>query len=259
MLGLENKNAIVTGGSNGIGFETAKMLASEGCNVAILARNKNKLKLAKLEIEKFGVQCIAVDVDVLSKTQIEKSFKVISSFWKEIHILVNNVGGGGRWGSPNLFETSDKVWSEVYDKNLTAALRYTRFVIPYMKQQQWGRVVTVTSTLGRQAGGRPWFNIAKTAQTCLMKNLALNKDLVSNGITFNSVAPGCIMIPDTGWEKEKNTDPIKFEKMVKEKFPLGRMGHPEEVAYAITMLCGIHASLINGAALAVDGGESVCF
>ena len=259
MPDLRNKNAIVTGGSNGIGYETAKMLASKGCNVAILARNKQKLNLAKTEIEKFGVQCIAIEVDVLFKSQIEESFRLISSLWGEIHILINNVGGGGRWGSPNILETSDEVWSEVYDKNLTAALRYTRFVIPYMKRQKWGRVITITSTLGRQAGGRPWFNIAKTAQTCLMKNLALNKDLVSSGITFNTVAPGCIMIPNTGWEKEKNNNPSEFKKMVENNFPLGRLGRPDEVAYAIVMLCSPQASLINGAALAVDGGESVCF
>ena len=69
-----------------------------------------------------------------------------------------------------------------------------------------------------------------------MKNLALNKDLVSSGITFNTVAPGCIMIPNTGWEKEKNNNPSEFKKMVENNFPLGRLGRPDEVAYAIVML-----------------------
>ena len=258
-LGLKNKNAIVTGGSHGIGLETAKMLASEGCNVAILARNEDRLEAAKIEIEKLGVKCLAFKVDVLSKRQIENSFQLICNQWDEIHILINNVGGGGRWGIDDFVNNSETVWQEVYDKNLTAAVRYTRLVIPYMKKQYWGRVITITSTLGRQAGGRPWFNVAKSAQTCLMKNLALNKDLVRYGITFNSVAPGCIMIPDTGWEEEMKKDPDKFREMIKEKFPLGRMGLPEEVAYAVVMLCSESASLINGTALAVDGGESYVF
>ena len=258
-LGLNNKNAIVTGGSHGIGLETAKMLASEGCNIVILARDQDKLKYAKSEIESFGVKCLALSVDVLSKSDIEKSFQKIADYWSEIHILVNNVGGGGRWGIDDFVNNPDNVWQEVYDKNMTAAIRYTRFVIPFMKKQSWGRVITITSTLGRQAGGRPWFNIAKTAQTCLMKNLALNKDLVRHGITFNSVAPGCIMIPNTGWEEEMKKNPDKFNQMVKEKFPLGRMGLPEEVAYAVAMLCSENASLINGTALAVDGGESYVF
>lgn len=259
LLGLNGKNAIITGGSHGIGLETAKLLASEGCNVAILARDKEKLKSAQVEIEHFGVQCLIVEVDVLSKEQIEKSFIKISNNWKKIHILINNVGGGGRWGIDNFVENPDNVWEEVYNKNLTAAVRYSRFVIPYMIDQKWGRIITVTSTLGRQAGGRPWFNVAKTAQTCLMKNLSLNKDLVRYGITFNSVAPGCIMIPDTGWAKEMTDNPEKFAKMVDNKFPLGRMGRPEEVAYPILMLCSEFASLINGASLVVDGGESYVF
>tara|TARA_R110000796_G_scaffold251916_1_gene384470 strand:- start:259 stop:1041 length:783 start_codon:yes stop_codon:yes gene_type:complete len=259
LLGLKGKNAIITGGSHGIGLETAKMMAAEGCNIAILARNKARLAAAKAEIEHFNVQCLAIEVDVLSKEQIEISFQRVADHWKKIHILINNVGGGGRWGVEDFIENSDQVWQEVYDKNLTAAVRYSRFVIPYMKQQKWGRIVTVTSTLGKQAGGRPWFNIAKAAQTCLMKNLSLNKDLVRAGITFNSVAPGCIMIPDTGWEQEMKNNPEKFRKMVEEKFPLGRLGKPEEVAYSILMLCSERASLINGASISADGGESVYF
>jgi 3-oxoacyl-[acyl-carrier protein] reductase len=258
-LGLKNKNVIITGGSHGIGLETAKILAKEGCNVAILARDKKKLLLAKKQIESFNVECLTIEVDVLNEEQIEQSFEKISFNWNQIHILINNVGGGGRWGIDDFINNPQNVWQEVYDKNMTAAVRYTRFVLPFMKKQNWGRVITVTSTLGRQAGGRPWFNVAKTAQTCLMKNLSLDKKLVRHGITFNSVAPGCIMIPDTGWEEELHKNPEQFEKMVKEKFPLGRMGKPEEVAFAISMLCSEGASLINGAALAVDGGESFAF
>ena len=99
-----------------------------------------------------------------------------------------------------------------------------------MKQKQWGRVITVTSVFGMMGGGRPWFNVAKAAQTTLMKNFALNKSFTQNGITFNSVAPGSIMIENTGWEKELNDDPEKFQTFVKNSFPLGRLGTPEEVA-----------------------------
>jgi len=258
-LGLKNKNVIVTGGSHGIGLKTALLFASEGCNVAICARDIDKLKTAKKEIESYGVKCLTIQVDVLKKNEIEKSFKNIVECWSEIHILINNVGGGGRWGVDDFEENSDDVWADVYNKNVAASIFYTRFVLPFMKKQKWGRVVTVTSTLGRQAGGRPWFNMAKTAQTCLMKNLSMDKKLVRHNITFNSIAPGCIMIPDTGWETEKKKNPRFFKNMVENQFPLGRMGTPEEVAYAIVMICSNRASLINGAALAVDGGESFVF
>jgi 3-oxoacyl-[acyl-carrier protein] reductase len=258
-LGLRGKNAIVTGGSHGIGLATAKMLASEGCNLAILSRSNSRLEKAKKEIEAYGVECHTVRVDVLNQAEVSESISIVSQFWSEIHILINNVGGGGRWGVDDFVNNPDDIWREVYDKNLTCAVTYTRFAVPYMIRQEWGRVITVTSTLGRQAGGRPWFNVAKTAQTCLMKNLSLDKRLVRKNITFNSVAPGCIMIPNTGWKEEKKKDPEGFNKMVDEKFPLGRMGTPEEVAYSIAMLCSTRASLINGAALASDGGESCVF
>jgi 3-oxoacyl-[acyl-carrier protein] reductase len=128
-----------------------------------------------------------------------------------------------------------------------------------MSANKWGRVVTITSTLGRLGGGRPWFNIAKTAQTVLMKNLALNRDFVREGITFNSVAPGCIAIQNTGWHEEELKDPESFKAMLDADFPLGRLGTPEEVADVVTFLCSVKASLVNGASILVDGGESSTF
>jgi len=259
-LGLKGKKAFISGGSRGIGLATAKALASEGCDIAICGRDPDSLEAARVEISSIGdVDCQIYKVDVLKKEEIKNSFAEIEKDWGGVDILINNVGGGGRWGIDDFLKNPDDVWLDVYDKNFTSTLLYTRYAVPYMKNKGWGRVITITSTLGRQAGGRPWFNVAKTSQTCLMKNLSLNKELVRSGITFNSVAPGCIMIPRTGWEKERNRDPIAFQAMIKERFPLGRMGKPEEVAHCVLMLCSKGASLINGAAIPVDGGESFAF
>lgn len=128
-----------------------------------------------------------------------------------------------------------------------------------MKKQNWGRIVSITSIYGREGGGRPWFNMAKVAQTSLMKNLALNRDLVRYGITFNSVAPGPIMIPETGWDVERMRNPEAFDSASKERFTLGRLGTPEEVANVVVFLCSEKASLVNGASILVDGGESKVF
>ena len=92
-----------------------------------------------------------------------------------------------------------------------------------------------------------------------MKTLAMNSDLVRDGITFNSVAPGAIMISGTGWEDEIKKNPKEFEKMVNLNFPLGRLGTPEEVASVIVFVCSEKASLLNGACIVVDGGESRSF
>jgi 3-oxoacyl-[acyl-carrier protein] reductase len=258
-LGLKEKFALVTGGSHGIGRAIAVALAEEKCNVAICARNKEKVKETLKEIKAKGVQAIGVSADVMIPEDIDLVIKEVIDKWGTIHILINNVGGGGRWGSTVVEETQEQVWLEVYNKNALAAIRFTMKVIPFMRKQKWGRVVTITSIYGREGGGRPWFNMAKAAEISLMKTLAMTHYLTRDGITFNSVAPGAIMIPDTGWERELKDNPEEFAKMVDHKFPLGRLGTPEEVANVIVFICSEKASLLTGASIPVDGGESKSF
>lgn len=258
-LGIKGKYALVTGGSHGIGLATARSLADEGCNVAICARNEARVAQTVHDLKAQGVEAFGELADVLVPGNIERVMKVVIDTWGTIHILVNNVGGGGRWGSPSVEETPEEVWIDVYNKNAMAAVRFTRLAIPFMRKQKWGRVVTVASIYGREGGGRPWFNMAKSAEISLMKTLAMKADLVRDGITFNSVAPGAIMIPDTGWEDERKKNPKEFEKMVKLNFPLGRLGTPEEVASVIVFVCSEKASLLNGACIVVDGAESRSF
>ena len=258
-IGIAGKYALVTGGSRGIGKSIALLLAEEGCNVAICARSKSDINATVREIEAKGVAVLGIAADVTETSEVQKVIDAVRQKWGTIHILVNNVGGGGRWGKDAAEETSDDVWMDVFNKNAMVAVRFTKAIIPWMKKQRWGRIVTITSIYGREGGGRPWFNMAKAAQTSLMKCLGLNKDLARSGITFNSVAPGGIMIPKTGWEAERNSDPETFDKMLSEQFILGRLGTPEEVANVVVFLCSVGASLINGASIVVDGGQSRSF
>jgi len=258
-LGIKGKYALVTGGSHGIGRSIALALANEGCNVAICARSADRIEETLKELKCRGVQAIGLTADVMILADIEQVIKAVIERWGTIHILVNNVGGGGRWGSSIIEETAEQVWLDVYNKNALAAIRFTTRAIPYMRKQKWGRVVTISSIYGSEGGGRPWFNMAKSAEISLMKTMAMDSRLARDGITFNTVAPGAIMIPDTGWEKERNRDPDGFRKMVESQFPLGRLGTPEEVANAVVFLCSERASLVNGACIAIDGGESKSF
>lgn len=258
-LGLEGKYALVTGGSHGIGKAIALALADEGCNVAICSRSKEKIDATIEDLKSRHVEYLGIQTDVLSPVDIKNCFDYMVNNWGTIHILINNVGGGGRWGSTVVEETSEEVWIDVYNKNAMAAVRFTMLAIPYMREQKWGRVVTIASIYGREGGGRPWFNMAKSAEISLMKTLAMTSDLVRDGITFNTVAPGSIMIPNTGWEKEKEADPEGFKRMLEQRFPLKRMGTPEEVADVVAFICSEKASLLNGASIAVDGGESHSF
>lgn len=259
-LGLNGKFALVTGGSHGIGLTTARMLAQHGCHVALLARDERRLAEARdLIAGENDVRVLTLSADALVPNAIDDAVAEVLAGFGTLHVLVNNVGGGGRWGSACIEETRLDVWQEVYEKNAMAAVRATRLVLPAMRRQKWGRVVTVTSRLGREGGGRPWFTMAKAAQTAMMKSLAMTSDLARDKITFNSVAPGNIMIDDTGWARMAAEDPEGFHRLVDQECPLGRLGTPEEVAAVIAFLCSEQASLVNGANIAVDGGESRAF
>ena len=258
-LGLTGKNAVITGGTHGIGLSAAIALAREGCNVAVCSRTRDRVKSALKELRKEKIGCIGMQADVLNPNDIKKFCKSVIKEWGTIHILINNVGGGGSWGSEVVEETPEDVWLDVYSKNATAAIRFTVFFLPYMRKQKWGRVVTVASRHGREGGGRPWFNMAKSAEISLMKTLSMNSGLARDGITFNTVAPGGIMIPETGWAQQKEMDPAGFKEMVNNQFPMGRMGTSQEVADVITFICSEKASLVTGAAIPIDGGESTAF
>ncbi|MCJ7617032.1 MAG: SDR family oxidoreductase [Desulfobacterales bacterium] len=255
-LGLKGRNALVSGGTHGIGRAIALALAEEGCNVAVFSRNSERVEKTKQEIDTKGVDCISMQADVMRESDIKKVIDAIIEKWGTIHIVINNVGGGGRWGSEIVEQTKEEVWQEVYDKNVLSAIRLTMWAIPFMRNQKWGRVVTITSIFGREAGGRPWFSMAKTAQTSFMKALAKKHYLTEDGITFNSVAPGAIMIPDTGWEKMVKENPKEAEEFVRRELPLGRLGTPEEIASVVAFICSEQATLLNGASIPVDGGQS---
>lgn len=255
-LRLRGKVALVTGGTHGIGRAIALSLADEGCRVAVCSRTTERVEAMKKELAAKTNDFICCCADVTKKEDIDRWLGEIVAKWKTVHIVVNNVGGGGRWGKEIYEDTDETVWMEVYEKNVLSAIRLTRQVIPFMRRQKWGRVVTITSIYGRESGGRPWFCMAKSAQTAFMKAMAKAGYLAQDGITFNGVAPGAIMIPNTGWEKEMKEKTKEVDEFVRKELPLGRMGTPEEVANVVTFLCSEAASLVNGASIPVDGGQS---
>jgi len=258
-LGLTSKRVLVTGGSHGLGEAIALSLAAEGCDTAICARDKSRVDAVVTKLQGYKVRTLGISADVFIAKDIDRVMDTVSEAWGGIDILVNNVGGGGRWGSVVVEETPEQVWMDVYTKNAMAAVRFTMRAIPCMRRQKWGRVVTISSLAGLEGSGRPWYSMAKTAEISLMKTLARNKDLSRDGITFNSIAPGAIMIPGTGWDKECKENPKTFAQFVDQHLPLGRPGSPQEVANVVAFICSDKASLINGAAIAVDGAEGLSY
>ena len=258
---LSNKKALVTGGSHGIGKSIAKSLLDHNCDVIFFGKTKKNVDDTFNELSK-NLNSLntkntvkGFQFDILQSGTKDLQEKIRREFGS-IDILINNVGGGGRWGDEDILTTNNEVWDQVYYKNFTIAKDLIKIFLPSMLKNEWGRVISITSSLAKQAGGRPWFNVAKMSQTVLMKNLAKNNLYSSKGVTFNSVAPGAIEIPDTGWDEMKKTDLGKYQEFIKSNLPIGRLGKPEEVANVVTFLCSQYASLVNGASIAVDGGES---
>jgi len=257
VIDLSGKTALVTGGTHGIGASTALSLATAGCRVVVFSRDVEKVDNIRKIFQSLHLDATCLVGDVCDAADFERITTQITEEFGGVDILINNAGGGGRWGSECILETDENVWTEVYEKNVTAAMRYTKFFLPYMINKNWGRVVTISSIYGKEVGGRPWFNIAKTAQAVLMKNLSQNKSYSSHNITFNCVAPGPIYIPNTGWSKLREEKPREFNHHV-QKIPRQRLGTPVEVANVVTFLSSDLSSLINGAVIACDGGQGVC-
>jgi 3-oxoacyl-[acyl-carrier protein] reductase len=256
-LGLAGRRALVTGASKGIGLAIADALAGEGCDVAICARGRDALEQAEARLRAHRRKTLMLACDVADAESIASTLSAAQQGLGGVDILVNNAGGDV--DITGLEEVPMEVWNHAIQINVLAALRFTLGVLPGMREGGWGRVVTITSTLGRQGGGTPWYNVAKTAQTALMKNLARRKDLVRAGITFNCVAPGPIATPDSIWGKREREDAEALRRLADDRFPLGRVGRPVEVAHAVAFICSARATYVNGATLAVDGGDSPVF
>ena len=254
-IDLKGKRALITGGSRGIGAAISESLGEAGASVVILGRNTESLLAQQRKLEKIGVEVEAYECDVLRSDEVDSVWNAIDSKLGGVDILINNVGGGGRWGSDNILETPAFTWDEVLRKNLGVATQLTSLALPNMQKKMWGRVITITSIYGVGVGGRPWFNIAKVAQTTFTKNLAKNQEFSRRGITFNSIAPGAVYIEGTGWSEMKENNPEEFQKIIS-SLPLGRMGKPEEVAALALFICSDYSSFLNGASITIDGGET---
>lgn len=252
-LELEGKSAIVTGASRGIGKGIALRLAEEGCHVALCARGEEALVATAQEIEAQGVECLALAMDVTQEGEPERLVEETARRFGRVDVLVGNVGGNRR----GRFETlSDEDWDAILDLNFKSHIRTSRAAIPHMKAVGGGAICYIASIFGREVGGAGLsiYNSTKSALISLGKIMA--QELTPEGIRVNSVAPGSIRFPGGSWDRRVREQPEKMEAFVEENLPIGRFGRVDEVADAVTFLVSERASLITGACLNVDGGQS---
>lgn len=252
-LRLQDKVAIVTGSSQGIGLGIAKGLLAEGCQVTICGRNKETLdKAAEGLRAASGGQVLAVAADGTKAEDAERIVAETARVFGGVHILVNCFGRVP--GAKTLLDTPDAVWAVGVDANLMAPVRFSRLAVPHMQKAGNGVIVNIASIWGREWGGAAPYNATKAAEIALAKSLS--RELAQFNIRVNSVAPGSVWFPGGGWDQRMKADPEGMERFVKADIPFGRFGRVDEVADVVVFLCSDRARWITGACITVDGGQS---
>jgi 3-oxoacyl-[acyl-carrier protein] reductase len=250
-LGLRSKAVLITGASRGIGLASAKAFAAEGARVFLIARGEEALRRAADEVLAVGAAGVQFAVeDAAGPGAPERVLAEVERAFGGLDVLVNNVGGSS--GDPGA-DASDEDWRRVLDLNLLAAVRFCRGAHRLLAASR-GAVVNVASVFGREWGGPVSYNAAKAGLIGYTKSLA--RVWAAEGIRANCVAPGSTLHPGGSWERRRNADPEGIARFVEREIPLGRFGTPEEIAAAIVFLASPRASLITGACLNVDGGQS---
>ena len=249
LFSLEGCNALVTGGSSGIGLAMAKALSQAGCKVAILNRNKEKGLEAIKEIDPSGEKSLAVAADVASADQVEAAVSRVEDELGPLDILVNSHGINIRKKS---LEFSPEEWQKVLDINLTGVFNCCRSVGSRMLPRKSGRIVNISS-IASLVGltERAPYCASKGGVSLLTKTLAL--EWAESGVQVNAIGPGFIHTPLTdGLIKSPG-----FDDKVKALVPLGRVGMPEELVGMMLLLCSPAGNYITGQTIYIDGGWSV--
>ena len=246
-MSLDGKVALVTGASRGIGRAAAVALAAAGAQVAVnfVSRRDAALEVGR-EIQASGRESLLVQANVAARQDVERMISHVLDHFGRIDILVNNATLH-RGGKVHRLLESD--WESVMDSCLRGAFHCCRLVVPHMTARQSGRIINVSSIMGRIGWpGDTAYGTAKAGLVGFTRSLA--KEVAPHGITANVVMPGYI---DT--DMTSALTPRSKELMVS-RIPLGRAGQPEEVAEIVTFLAS-RAAYVTGAVYVVDGGMSL--
>ena len=244
---LNNKIAIVTGASQGIGETIAVEMAKSGANVFCLARNKNALDSTINKILSNGDQASAYSCDISDNEQFNNIVTDIFKKHGSIDILVNNAG---ITNDTLLMRMSDDQWDSVLNINLKGSFTCIRSVVKYMMKKKSGRIINITSIVGLTGNaGQANYAASKAGLIGMTKSIA--KEVASRGITANCVAPGWIETAMT----EQLSDDVKNKFL--SQIPTGKIGYPKDIANTVIFLASKEAEYITGQTITVDGGRII--
>jgi NAD(P)-dependent dehydrogenase (short-subunit alcohol dehydrogenase family) len=255
-LNLKDKAAIVTGGNKGFGAVTAGLLAGEGARVLIAARNEQDLSATAQRIDQaHGVKVETLSADLTQTDGASKIATAALEAFGRIDILVNCAGaslGGVFWDIP------DQVWQDSLDLKLMGTVRMIRAVLPAMREQSYGRIVTIAGNTGKQPHPRMLPGSAANA-ALLAVNTGLAQEVAADGIVLMAVNPGPSRTER--WNKlmknlaaDAGKTVVEVEAGIMADIPQARLGDPKEIARLCVYLCSDVAGNMTGTSVTADGG-----
>lgn len=247
---LEGKNALVTGGSQGIGAAISLDLAREGANVCLTYRkHEPEARDYERQIRSMGRKALALFCDIASFKDADRVVQAAVQEFGSLQILVNNAGMN--WDGVS-WKMSEEQWDRVLEVNLKGYFNFTRHVAPLLKDQKYGRIINITSINGlRGKFGQTNYSASKAGIVGFTKALA--KELGAFGVTVNAVAPGLI---ETAMLRESDARD-KIIDLAMGESALKRVGQPEDLAYLVSFLASDRARHITGEVVKIDGGQYI--
>jgi len=247
-LSLENRVAIVTGGSRGIGRAVALELAARGASVVVNYNSSpDKAEEVVKEIKAAGDKAVAFRADVSNFEQAQSLVKFAVETFGDLHILVNNAG---ITRDMVIMLMSEADWDAVINTNLKSTFNCSKAAVRHMMRKRYGRIINVASVAGQMGNpGQTNYSASKAGQIGFTKALA--REVAARNITVNAVAPGFV-------ETEiLDTMPEGTLEAALKLVPLARTAQPEEIGYAVAFLASDQAAYITGQVLGVDGGMAM--
>lgn len=252
MNNSENRVALITGATGGIGFEVAKRLGQDGITVVLNGIEDIEGQKKAAELTSLGITAEYVGFDVTDEEAVNQNIKALGEKYGKIDVVVNNAGGLG--GRQRFEEMTTEFYRKVMALNLDSAFFVSRAAIPFLKKGEHPTIINYTSNAGWNAGG-PGAGIYGTSKAGVhAMTRALAKDLAEYNIRVNAVSPGTI---DTPFHAQiKSTKPEVFASW-KNNIMLGRLGQPEEVANVVSFLASSDASFITAETVQIGGGQAL--
>ncbi|MFC4349671.1 3-oxoacyl-ACP reductase FabG [Kordiimonas lipolytica] len=246
MTHLKGKNALVTGGSRGIGAGIARALAAAGANVALTFHTEDqKAKEVVKQIEADKGAAIALPLENGNRSSAEATIQAATDQYGSPDILVNNAGMAQE---KSFMDLTDADWMSMLNCNLMGAVQLIQLCLPSMQAKKWGRIINIAS-IGGQWGGERQVHYAASKAALINLTMSMGRLYSRDGITCNAIAPGLVPTDMTSAELGDNASKAKLSSI-----PAGRLGRTEEIAQSCVFLASKDAGYICGQTLNVNGG-----